>query len=629
MAASKQMIDSTIQVAARAISVLQKYEPIDELQAELNKIIDRFNDEYLNLAVIGEFSSGKSTFLNALLRQNLLAVDILATTACITRITWKSSVIDVGINVTDSSGTVWDISGRGKRAFEKAYKIKLPKETGALIDALTTDNSLYDTVKEVSLSFPPVTGRERICLVDTPGTNAGQVGTEHHREITASFLKNHADAAIILFSTNQIVTNSFVEYIEENASHLLNNSIIIITKCDNVNNEKDSKAIPMMVKSAVEQLTGTEPVVYMISAAKALEYMLGDSQDDSAKKWHDSFEHDILEIFNGLEERRNAIINQRLTILLKTLSEKLTNKLMTFQNAVNERINTLSKNSPKEFRDALQRIVDQYSEKINARNETYVKDLISEIDSQTNDTFNLISDKVYRCLTMIAVKNYIKSSAPRQISHLNSNIKKLYKKFKPDYEDLCLECSNKIYDCCLEYAGRLGFSRWKNGPKRSRIKAADTVNISFDISVSNYYSIPEITYNLFGDLLNAVGNALLFNFLDASDHFHNMVDNVKSGITSVKIPLSEKKQHIIGELREIASEQNSIISDSVSKLVESKASPSVAYINNLPTIALQKYCREFEKVETKFNYELADLKSKSDELNELLLLLCNATKELA
>ena len=62
-------------------TLMKKYEfpwkQREQLQAELKKIQVRQNEKTLNMAVIGEFSSGKSSFINALLRENLLETDAI------------------------------------------------------------------------------------------------------------------------------------------------------------------------------------------------------------------------------------------------------------------------------------------------------------------------------------------------------------------------------------------------------------------------------------------------------------------------------------------------------------------------------------------------------------------------
>lgn len=58
----------------------------------IQRIQQRKNDPNLYLAVIGEFSSGKSTFINALLRDNLLKTSALVTTSVATRLYYGKSI---------------------------------------------------------------------------------------------------------------------------------------------------------------------------------------------------------------------------------------------------------------------------------------------------------------------------------------------------------------------------------------------------------------------------------------------------------------------------------------------------------------------------------------------------------
>ena len=57
-----------------------------DLQQSIERIKQRYSDPNLHLAVVGEFSSGKSTFINALLRDDLLKTSALVTTAIATHL---------------------------------------------------------------------------------------------------------------------------------------------------------------------------------------------------------------------------------------------------------------------------------------------------------------------------------------------------------------------------------------------------------------------------------------------------------------------------------------------------------------------------------------------------------------
>ena len=59
---------------------------VDLFEHDFQRIIDRLLDDSFRVAVVGEFSSGKSTFLNALLGKDLLKHGAKETTATITEI---------------------------------------------------------------------------------------------------------------------------------------------------------------------------------------------------------------------------------------------------------------------------------------------------------------------------------------------------------------------------------------------------------------------------------------------------------------------------------------------------------------------------------------------------------------
>ena len=63
-----------------------------KLSENLDTVKKRYADPNLYLAVIGEFSSGKSTFINALLRDDLLKTSSLVTTATATTITYGNTL---------------------------------------------------------------------------------------------------------------------------------------------------------------------------------------------------------------------------------------------------------------------------------------------------------------------------------------------------------------------------------------------------------------------------------------------------------------------------------------------------------------------------------------------------------
>ena len=73
---------------------------------ELVAIQKRFEDKSFKLAVVGEFSSGKSTFINALIGKDLLKHATLETTATITYIHNSESKCGTKIKVNYTNGEI-------------------------------------------------------------------------------------------------------------------------------------------------------------------------------------------------------------------------------------------------------------------------------------------------------------------------------------------------------------------------------------------------------------------------------------------------------------------------------------------------------------------------------------------
>jgi len=55
------------------IAGIQELRDIHEAEAEFTRLRERLADDEFRIAVVGEFSSGKSTFINAMLGRDILA----------------------------------------------------------------------------------------------------------------------------------------------------------------------------------------------------------------------------------------------------------------------------------------------------------------------------------------------------------------------------------------------------------------------------------------------------------------------------------------------------------------------------------------------------------------------------
>ena len=149
--------------------------------ADLNAIKNRVADDTFRVAVVGEFSSGKSTFINALMGMDLLSHAVNETTATITRVH--------NVEKGDPRLGTYAIEYRDgkKKTVNSREELYRYTTTQSAEDVAGTIQSVSVYVHFTDASYP-------IELVDTPGLNGI---ADKHREITIAEVKK-AHACIYL-----------------------------------------------------------------------------------------------------------------------------------------------------------------------------------------------------------------------------------------------------------------------------------------------------------------------------------------------------------------------------------------------------------------------------------------------
>lgn len=169
-------------------------------------IIKRLEDKSFKLAVVGEFSSGKSTFLNALIGKDILKHGTQETTATITEIRNEKVENDrIVFDVVYNNGIIEE-------------NINIDK----LKDYTTTFSSLYSVAENmakviVKTHFLDYEGE--LSLIDTPGLNGI---ADKHREKTEEQIKN-SHACIYLMSVRGLGESDirFLKYISEYQKNII------------------------------------------------------------------------------------------------------------------------------------------------------------------------------------------------------------------------------------------------------------------------------------------------------------------------------------------------------------------------------------------------------------------------
>ena len=193
-------------------------EHAQEDRKRLLDVAQDLRDMFFLVVVIGEFNAGKSSFINALLGDNLLPVGITPTTEAIELI----------------------------RYGEDVNRKPVVREDG---------------IREWT---HPNTGAPGVALVDTPGT--GSVFQKH--ETTAKSFLHRSDLVIFVVSAKRAFAETERMYLEL-AKNYGKKIILVINQIDLLQ-PKEQTEVRRFIERQVEELLDIRPLLFMVSAKEAL-----------------------------------------------------------------------------------------------------------------------------------------------------------------------------------------------------------------------------------------------------------------------------------------------------------------------------------------------------------------------
>ena len=235
---------------------LARFDVTPDDQAILETSIRQLDELFL-LVVVGEFNSGKSAFINALLGQPVLEEGVTPTT---TR-----------IHLLKHGDTT------GRMAAESA------------VEVITAP---LDLLREIN-------------IVDTPGTNAIH---REHEAITQEFVPR-SDMVLFVTSADRPFTEServFLQGIRDWGKKV----VVVVNKIDILETSEDVEKVESFIADNVRTLLGFKPEIFPVSARQALRAKLsGDGTGLMAASRFEALERYIVATLDEKERIRLKLLN--------------------------------------------------------------------------------------------------------------------------------------------------------------------------------------------------------------------------------------------------------------------------------------------------------------------------------
>lgn len=351
---------------------------LEKALKELQRIeqIESMTDCPILLPLVGEFSSGKTTLINALTDSGKLETATKPTTATIFEVHFGCDHCHaLVVNSLGEETAVDDISTLSNESYADAAVI-----------------NVYDTSKRVPSS---------VILVDTPGISSPDI---KHKQTLVNFLP-HADAILLVSDINQQITKSITDFVD--TIRLSKRPIyLVLTKCD-------TKSVTEIEAAKVYISENTQiPIQQMVCVSSRkgnldeLYSMLQNIQNEK---------NDIIKRVN--EERVKSIcqqMTQQIDVLMQSVSsdedyEKIIHEQQTKLNQLNRCIDALFEGIKEDVGSCEKECVRAYEDTIFGKLDSLAVEKECDFDrmamSAVNNTASLMLDEFKSNVTSAVVKH--------------------------------------------------------------------------------------------------------------------------------------------------------------------------------------------------------------------------------
>ena len=379
-----------------ATTVLNRYNWDDSIKRSLKKQLDAIvakqNDKVLNISVIGEFSTGKSSFINALVGHELLAVNVLqGTTVAITIIEYGASY---SLSLVDKNGN------------STTTEYKNINYLSSALQHYTTDPSYADSISHVRVTLPSDILKNGFRIIDTPGTNSSE---QWHEEITRRAINDISDMSIILVDASRPMPETLVGFVESTLGNNVKDCLFVANKIDIIRS-RERNGMLQFIQKKINLEFDIEGAEILPFASVALTNLFSKDivtiDDDSKQLTFDSLQS----IFSFTAQKRIKTQAKKLLLLIDNMYANLNANITHVAQQYQKELRTLEQSKQMDFRPFIAQQIALRQKRFitSAQEKKRVTDM--ETDNLVNAAIANINSKIdsHTTSTLDGLSKYIK-----------------------------------------------------------------------------------------------------------------------------------------------------------------------------------------------------------------------------
>lgn len=404
----------------------------DALSKQLDRIKKRISDNKIYLGIVGEFSTGKSTLINSLIGEDFFVTNaIQGTTTTITKLEYGKKI---GLKIEFTSGKALRYD-RDKTRILKLFKpdvyenlsiyekVKVrildmyhsntsDKYLLEVFDGITTSDEISKTLNEVTIYYPSELLNNGIVIVDTPGTDSL---TPAHAEITRRAIKEICDIAFVIIPATQPLSQTLIDYVDDNLGDIADKCIYIITKIELIRRAIERIHMLNGVTQRVNNYLNVERphVIFAPSLLSLEEKGIVEKNGRTAHLSNDErlelcsqFEADINSILNQIHNEREQTIKNKIQRLTSSLRDNLQADISSKNDELMKELEETQMMKVKPLRDFMAEFYSTHE----VYPYSYIESVISNTISSNRSQFKrFVFDEIDSCTTKDATQATMES----------------------------------------------------------------------------------------------------------------------------------------------------------------------------------------------------------------------------